>query len=200
MMRSAERLDVSQKVVHAPDMRRTYPSRQPSGDGYVRKLWRTCPSWDMARMPDDRPYDIERIKNVLRDATAKGARFSQRSLGKEAGEGRDVVGDIINDRNKNPTTKVLGNLARALGGDLSLFGLAEPQPHHAVLPTEDVLRELLNEALQGKLPARLDRRAAFLAQFLAQRLRLPAGQQPTALGAVAPVDPEEGVPPPGPTS
>jgi transcriptional regulator with XRE-family HTH domain len=127
-------------------------------------------------MPDE-PYDLERIKSVLADATKTGAEFSRRSLGKAAGEHRDTVGDILNGRNKNPTTKVLSNLAHALGGDLSLFGLAEDQVADI---TEAELESALLKALK-KMPARAthETKARYLADNLGQLLQLPPRRSST---------------------
>jgi transcriptional regulator with XRE-family HTH domain len=113
-------------------------------------------------------FDIERIRTVLRDATAATAHFSQRSLSAEAGESRDAVGDIINGRNKNPTTKVLSNLARALGGDLSMFGLADERATDALrLPSGDRLAAMMSALLRG---VGLEAEAELHSETLARRL------------------------------
>lgn len=195
-MRSAERFDVAYEIVHGHDMRRIYPSSQESGDGFVRKLCRIGPSWDKADMADP-DFDIERIKDVLRKATGPGAEFSQRSLAKEAEEGRDTVGDILNGRNKNPTSKVLSNLARALGGDLSMFGLAEERGDP---PTEAELYGALLDAIP-RMPTRgtTDKRAQFLSQAVARVLKLPQARRPSG-GRSPPTEGATDVPPPAPTS
>jgi len=196
MMRSAERLDVSYKVVHGVDMRRICPSGQEGSDGFIRKLCRIGPSWDTEGMADPE-FDIERIKNVLRNATGPGAGFSQRSLAKEAEEGRDTVGDILNGRNKNPTTKVLSNLARALGGDLSMFGLAEERGD---APTEDELYDALLDAIP-RMPTRgnLDKRARFLSQAVARVLKLPQARRPSVVHSQQ-IEHAADAPPPAPTN
>jgi transcriptional regulator with XRE-family HTH domain len=196
MMRSAERLDVAYEVVHEHHMRRIYPSGQVSGDGFVRKLCRIGPSWDKAAMADP-DFDIERIKDVLRKATGPGAEFSQRSLAKEAEEGRDTVGDILNGRNKNPTSKVLSNLARALGGDLSMFGLAEERGDP---PTEAELYGALLDAIpQMPKQGTTDKRARFLSEAVARVLKLPQVRQSSG-GRSRPSEGATDAPPPAPTN
>jgi len=145
----------------------------------------------------DPEFDIERIKNVLRNATGPGTGFSQRSLAKEADEGRDTVGDILNGRNKNPTTKVLSNLARALGSDLSMFGLAEERGD---APTEDELYVALLDAIP-RMPTRgtTDKRARFLSQAVARVLKLPQVRQPSG-GHSRPSEGATDAPPLAPTS
>lgn len=169
LMGAAERLDFGEKVIHsAATMRRIYPSSQ-DGDGFIRKLCRTYPSWDISGMADAQ-FDIEHIKSVLREATKPGAEFSQRSLSKEAHQSRDCVGDIINGRNRNPTTKVLAHLADALGGDLSMFGLVEER---TAPPTEDELEAAFRDVLPGMPKGSLDKRARYLAEAVARVLKLP---------------------------
>lgn len=141
-------------------------------------------------------FDIERVKAVLREATSgPQARFSQRGLGVAAGEGRDCVGDILNGRNKNPTTKVLANLARELGGDLSIFGLAEERVEP---PTVDELEAALRDTLPDMKTGSLDRRARFLAEAVGHILKLPKARPSTGLGRDA-SSPEGDAPPPGAT-
>lgn len=170
-MRAAKRFDVVEQVIHAATMRRTYPSGQANNDGYVRKLCRMPPSWDMLDMSEQ--FDIEHIRKVLVDATGPNGAFSQRGLSKAAGEGRDCVGDIINGRNKNPTVKVLSSLADALGGDLSMFGVAGES---AGFPSRQALEQAFADALPG-LPRGADRRAEYLAQVVLGVLELPRDQQ-----------------------
>jgi transcriptional regulator with XRE-family HTH domain len=138
-------------------------------------------------------YDLEKIKAVLVEATTSGGKFSQRGLAKEAGEGRDTVGDIINGRNKNPTMKVLTNLATALGGDLSMFGLTEDR---ALPPTEEELEAALLKALPGMSARSIDARARFLAANLVQILRLPPRQEASQLGQGSPASRANDAPPP----
>lgn len=170
-MRLAERFDVLDKVVHTHLMRRICPSRQDGSDGYVRKLWHTPAAWDTAAMQPAQ-FDLDLIKRVLAEATGDNGSFSQRGLAKAAGEGRDSVGDIINGRNKNPTIKVLSNLAHALGGDLSMFGLAEERVEP---PTEAELEAALLDMLPGMPKGTLDRRARYLAGAVAGALKLRRG-------------------------
>lgn len=190
IMYAAERFDIAEQIIHGSHMRRTYPSGQGPYDGFVRKLCRTYPSWDTTTMVDHQ-FDIERIRTVLREkTTGPGAPFSQRGLSKEANEGRDTVGDIINGRNKNPTSKVLANLARALGGDLSMFGLSAVRSEP---PTEAELEFALREMLPGMPKGALDKRARYLAESVGRALRLRPGRlpidQPNRLS-----EHEEGVP------
>lgn len=140
-------------------------------------------------------FDIEHIKRVLVDATTgEGRKFSQRSLSAAAHEGRDCVGDIINGRNKNPTIKVLSNLAEALGGDLSIFGLSEFRTDP---PTEAELEAALRDMLPGMPKGPLDKRARYLAEAVGRALKLPQGRPATGLGRRP--GGEEGAPPPSAT-
>lgn len=117
-------------------------------------------------------FDIARIVAVLQAATGPGGRFSQRGLSRDAGETRDCVGDIIHGRNRNPTLKVLANLARAMGEDLAVFGVVETR---AAPPTESELEAAIREMLPGMPRGSLDRRARYLAETVAQALKLPPG-------------------------
>ncbi|WP_242181552.1 helix-turn-helix transcriptional regulator [Sphingomonas sp. CARO-RG-8B-R24-01] len=119
-------------------------------------------------------FDLERIRAVLSDATGSSGHFSQRGLSKDAGESRDCVGDIINGRNKNPTMKVLANLANAMGSDLSVFGISEPR---AEPPTEAELEDALRDMLPGMPRGSLDKRARYLAEAVGRALKLPPGQR-----------------------
>lgn len=121
--------------------------------------------------------DIERIVAVLREATSQGG-FSQRGLSRAAGEGRDAVGDIVNGRNRNPTVKVLSNLARAMGRDLSVFGLA-PAPSRAEPPSADELEKALREVLPGMPRGSVETRARYLADTVSAVLGLPGSRQAT---------------------
>ncbi|WP_447724580.1 helix-turn-helix domain-containing protein [Sphingomonas koreensis] len=141
-------------------------------------------------------FDIERIKQVLVEATTGDDRkFSQRSLSAAAHESRDCVGDIINGRNKNPTIKVLSNLADALGGDLSIFGLSEFRTDP---PTEDELEVVLRDMLPGMPKGALDKRARYLAEAVGRALRLPQGRP--AIGPDQRPGGEEAAPPPAATN
>jgi transcriptional regulator with XRE-family HTH domain len=131
-------------------------------------------------MPSE-TMDLERIRAVLAQATAPGAEFSQRSLSKAAGESRDCVGDIINGRNKNPTIKVLSNLATALQDDLSIFGLG--QESRAAPPTEDELEEALRDMLPGMPRGSLDKRARYLAEAVGRALKLPPSRRELPAGS-----------------
>lgn len=138
-------------------------------------------------------FDIDRIKQVLVEATTgDGRKFSQRSLSAAAHESRDCVGDIINGRNKNPTIKVLSNLAEALGGDLSIFGLSEFRTDP---PTEDELEAALRDMLPGMPKGALDKRARYLAEAVGRALKLPQARPASAPDRPG-TAPGEGAPPP----
>ncbi|WP_370309262.1 hypothetical protein [Sphingobium abikonense] len=114
-------------------------------------------------------FDLEAIQRVLRDATSSNGRFSQRGLSKAAGEGRDCVGDILNGRNKNPTIKVLSNLAEAMGSDISVFGITtRTEPLNA-----EELEEAIREALPSMPRGPTEKRARFLAEAVSTALGLP---------------------------
>lgn len=140
-------------------------------------------------------FDLERVRAVLSEATRTGGPFSQRGLAKEAGESRDCVGDIINGRNKNPTVKVLANLARAMGGDLSIFGIADARPE---APTEAELEDALRDMLPGMPRGSLDTRARYLAEAVARALKLPPGQRQRLPGSASDLGAD--VPPLAPTN
>lgn len=136
--------------------------------------------------------DIERIKQVLKEATQPGAEFSQRGLAKKAGLGRDAVGDIINGRNKNPTMHTLTSLANALGVDLTVFGL--------YLTSEADLRRAIEEALP-ELPKRRDRQAQYLSEVVGRLIGLPQDRPAKRRGkGSGKTSPKEDEPPPSPTS
>lgn len=123
----------------------------------------------------DAKFDIEKIREILRAATTPGTGdFTQRGLAAAAGEKRDAVGDIIHGRNKNPTSKVLANLARAMGRDLSVFGLAHERTDP---PTEDELEEALLEMLPRMPKGGVEKRARYLAESVGRFLQLPSGRQ-----------------------
>lgn len=147
-------------------------------------------------MPDAQ-FDIELIKTVLREATeGAAAPFSQRGLAKAAGETRDAVGDIINGRNKNPTSKVLANLARAMNGDLSMFGLSEARVEP---PTVGELEAALRDMLPGMPKGSPDKRARYLAESVGHALKLP--QDPPAIAMDRPsIATGEAAPLPAPTN
>lgn len=116
--------------------------------------------------------DLERVKDVLREATKPGGPFTQRGLSRAAGLDRDAIYDILNDRNKNPTISVLMPLAEAMETDLSIFGLSEPE----IVTTVSELQRAIAEALPN-LPSRgLDRQARYLAEVVADTLGLPQDQ------------------------
>lgn len=142
--------------------------------------------------------DIDRIVAVLRQATTQGD-FSQRGLSRAAGEGRDAVGDIINGRNRNPTVKVLANLARAMGHDLSIFGLA-PAATRAEIPSADELEAALLAVLPGMPQGSLETRARYLAGTVADVLGLPGNRQATDPTSPKTRDRAAAAPPPEPTS
>lgn len=112
--------------------------------------------------------DIERVKQVLRDATSPEGPFTQRGLSKAAGLDRDAVYDILNDRNQNPTIGSLASLAEAMGKDLAVFGLSA----RPVRTTVAELQRAIAEALPH-LPSRdNDTRARYLAEVVADVLEL----------------------------
>lgn len=168
MMRSAERLDIVQQVVHDDLMRRIYPSGQDQSDGHIRKLCGRVAPCDTAPMPDHN-IDLKKVVSVLSDATAPGARFSQRGLAKAARLQRDAVGDIIRGRNLNPTIKTLRSLADAMETDLSVFGIKL----RSEVPTEAELEGALREALTHMPAGEPDRLARYLASAVALLLQLP---------------------------
>lgn len=164
LVRSAERLNVSDQVVHNHDMRRIYPSRQGQTDGFIRKLSAHNGLCDMHSVTEQK-IDIELIRRVLRDATSgKSAEYSQRSLDTAAGVGRGTVNDILSGKNSNPTVSVLAPLATALGGDVSMFGIAV---RPIVLPSGQKLVETMEVLLDS---VGLDNLSGEYAEKLAQQL------------------------------
>ncbi len=77
---------------------------------------------EMEHMQDG--YSIERVREILRDATGPEGGFSRRGLSAKAGLAKDAVADIINGRNNNPSAMTLDAIASAMGEDLSIFGLS----------------------------------------------------------------------------
>src|SRR5688572_19148992 len=67
--------------------------------------------------------DMAKVRDVLRSAVKPVGSHSQRGLAREAGLDRDVVYDLLQGRNRNPSLKVLAALAEAMGKDLSAFGI-----------------------------------------------------------------------------
>jgi transcriptional regulator with XRE-family HTH domain len=114
--------------------------------------------------------DIERVKQVLREATKDDGSFSQRGLPKAAGLAKDAVYDIIAGRNKNPTIATLSSLAQALGGNLSMFGLSQ-----TFALSEEELRAELEVALPHMPTAASSpaEQAQYLAEAVAGALGLP---------------------------
>lgn len=166
-MSFTERLDFSENVVHPASMRRICPSVKPC-DGFVRKLRRVNPS--PIALAVAAAIDLERVKDVLREATKPGGAFSQRGLSKAAGLDRDAVYDILNDRNKNPTISVLMPLAEAMETDLSVFGLTEPE----IVASISELQHAIAEALPNMPSRDTERQARYLAEVVAAALGLPA--------------------------
>jgi transcriptional regulator with XRE-family HTH domain len=175
-------------------MRRIYPSRQDVGDGYIRKLSQPISVWDMLGVANQ-GFDLDLIVSVLANATAPGASFSQRSLDATAKVTRGTVGEIIRGKIRNPSTQVLSALAGALGGDLSMFGLAEERVDP---PTEGELEAALLDLLPDMPRGGPDKRARFLAEGVARVLRLPPARTAIALASQR-TSSEEAAPPPGPT-
>lgn len=169
-MSCAECLDKGEQIIHAPILRGIYPSRQALA-GYVPKLLGISHApMSAAEMAGVR-VDIETVKDVLRRATSgPDARFSQRGLSREAGMGEDVVRNILDGSNKNPTINTLAALAEALGEDLSIFGIAP----RTFTVSEEQLRDQLEQALPH-MPSVADdsERAQYLAEAVSDALGLP---------------------------
>lgn len=124
-------------------------------------------------------FDIEKIRDVLRRATTgPGAKWSRRSLSSAADEGRDCVSDIINGRNKNPTVKVLTNLAQAMNKDVSIFGL---MPNERLdVPSVEELEAALVDVLPGMPRGSVEKRARYLAETVSDVLGLPPTRSATS--------------------
>lgn len=120
-------------------------------------------------MTDD-PIDMDRVRGVLREAVKPRGPFSQRGLAREAGLDRDAVYDILQGRNRNPSTRVLAALAAAMGGDLGDFGIEI----RSSLPSAAELEQAILESLPA-MPRRgsWQRKASFLAESVAAALGLP---------------------------
>ena len=123
--------------------------------------------------------DMELVRNVVRAAVKPLGPLSQRGLAREAGLDRDVVYDILQGRNNNPSLKVLAALAGALGTDLSVFGVRL----RSELPSAAELEQALLDSLP-EMPRRgsWERKASFLAEAVAAILGLPPTQPATPRG------------------
>ena len=143
--------------------------------------------------------DMDRVQRVLRTAVRPVGPFSQRGLAREAGLDRDAVYDIVQGRNKNPSLKVLAALARAIGSDLTVFGME--------LRSEAPSAKELEQAILESLPAMprrgsWERKASFLAESVAAALGLPPGPPATQHGGERPPAPAHAgdAPPRAPTN
>lgn len=157
-------------------------------------------SADATASPDSATaVDMELVRNVVRAAVKPLGPLSQRGLAREAGLDRDVVYDILQGRNNNPSLKVLAALAGALGTDLSVFGIRL----RSELPSAAELEQALLDSLP-EMPRRgsWERKASFLAEAVAAILGLPPAQPATPRGEDRP--PSRGrakaAPPPSPTN
>lgn len=114
--------------------------------------------------------DMAKVRDVLRSAVKPVGSHSQRGLAREAGLDRDVVYDLLQGRNRNPSLKVLAALAEAMGKDLSAFGIGT----RVTAPSAEELHAVLLEILP-EMPRRgsWERKASYLAEALAAALRLP---------------------------
>jgi transcriptional regulator with XRE-family HTH domain len=115
--------------------------------------------------------NYELIRKVLADATGPNGAFSGRSLAREAGLGVTRISDILTGKNKNPTIGTLDKIARAMGTDLSVFGLS-PRPIQTTLAE---LQRTLEEALPAMPSPYLGAatQARYLAGVVAAILELP---------------------------
>jgi transcriptional regulator with XRE-family HTH domain len=115
--------------------------------------------------------DLTLIKRVLAEATGPKGPYSTRSLAKAAGLGQTAIPDILHGRSTNPGIKTLDKIARAMGTDLSVFGLS-PRPIQTTLAE-------LQRALEEALPAMpspylgVETQARYLAEVVAAILELP---------------------------
>jgi transcriptional regulator with XRE-family HTH domain len=128
--------------------------------------------------------DMERVRSALRDAVKPIGSFSQRGLAREAGLDRDAVYDILQGRNKNPSLRVLAALARAIGSDLTAFGIEM----RSEAPNAAELELAILESLPA-MPRRgsWERKASFLAESVAAALGLPPGPAATQPAADHPL-------------
>jgi transcriptional regulator with XRE-family HTH domain len=143
--------------------------------------------------------DMDLVRKVVRAAVKPVGPLSQRGLAREAGLDRDVVYDILQGRNNNPSLKVLAALAGALGSDLSVFGLRL----RSELPSAAELEQALLDSLP-EMPRRgsWERKASFLAEAVAAILRLPPAQPATLHDEDRPSSRgrAKAAPPPSPTT
>ena len=143
--------------------------------------------------------DMERVRSVLRGAVRPAGSFSQRGLAREAGLDRDSVYDIVQGRNKNPSLRVLAALARAMGSDLTVFGIEM----RSEAPSAAELEQAILESLPA-MPRRgsWERKASFVAEAVAAALGLPPGPPANQLAEDHPPAPEHArdAPLPSPTS
>lgn len=143
--------------------------------------------------------EMERVRRVLRDAVKPVGSFSQRGLAREAGLDRDAVYDIVQGRNKNPSLRVLAALARAIGSDLTVFGIEM----RSEAPSAAELEQAILESLPA-MPRRgtWERKASFLAESVAAALGLPPGPPASPADADHPLElaREAAAPPPVPTN
>ncbi len=72
--------------------------------------------------------DMDLVRKVLLERTGDGAEDTPQSLSLRAGLNRDAVRDILRRKSKNASMATLQALAKALGGDLSLFSSGESLP------------------------------------------------------------------------
>jgi len=122
------------------------------------------------------PLDMDRVREVLRNAVKPAGPHSQRGLARKAGLDRDAVYDIIQARNRNPSLKVLSALAAAMDRDLSVFGVA----FRIEAPSAAELEQAILESLPA-MPRRgsWERKASFLAEAVARTLALPPASPAT---------------------
>ena len=143
--------------------------------------------------------NMDRVRTVLRKAVRPAGARSQRGLAREAGLDRDSVYDIIQGRNKNPSIRVLAALAKAMGNDLSVFGIAIRSEAPSAVELEQAILESLPE-----MPRRgsWERKASFLAEAVAGALGLPPGPPANQHASDHPPEPGRAIaaPPPSPTS
>ena len=173
-MGTAEHLDFREESVHPDLMRGIYPPCQ-AGAGYIPKLREGYAPHMAAIVVAGSGVDIELVKRVIHEARDKdGKAFSIRGLARAAKLGESDVRDILRGKNKNPTTATLLPIAKALGGDLSLFGLSQ-----TLVLSQEKLRDELEEAL-AHIPvayATPAEQAEYLAEAVASAVGLPKTEQ-----------------------